>query len=190
MLKQIGDKVICSKCGKNKPLNDFPNHGDGYVRKDGRQHWKTVCKDCHAAYAREWRRNNPRKYTETRRQGKWRRNYGISSDDYYKILDGQSGGCAICGKNTNGDMLAVDHDHKNGEVRGLLCHRCNTALGLVDDCAEVLRKMIAYLEGTVSSTETEADSLKRLRRSDVRPTAVSLAASLKQEPSIESHGRF
>lgn len=65
------------------------------------------------------------------------------------MLEEQHGVCAICGKpetKPNAKYLAVDHDHKTGEVRGLLCNNCNRALGLLQDNTEVLQNAINYLK--------------------------------------------
>lgn len=86
--------------------------------------------------------------------------YGISLEDYKKLLEKQGGGCAICGtkpeNNVHGTQkkLCIDHDHSccSGTkscgkcIRGILCHKCNTAVGLLGDTAEGLKKAIAYLE--------------------------------------------
>jgi len=53
------------------------------------------------------------------------RRYGITSTEYEKILTSQGGTCAICGRNPRTRRLAVDHDHRTGKVRGLLCWTCN-----------------------------------------------------------------
>lgn len=53
---------------------------------------------------------------------------GVSDDEYARMLAAQGGGCAICGAKPKTRRLHVDHDHKTGRVRGLLCHRCNRAL--------------------------------------------------------------
>lgn len=85
-----------------------------------------------------------------------KRTYGITVDDYRKLLEQQDHRCAICGgigflmAKTHKALLLVDHDHKTGEVRGLLCHNCNRALGLLHDNTEHLRKAIAYLEGATT----------------------------------------
>jgi Recombination endonuclease VII len=53
---------------------------------------------------------------------------GVSDNEYARLLEAQGGGCAICGAKPKTRRLHVDHDHKTGKVRGLLCHRCNRAL--------------------------------------------------------------
>lgn len=70
----------------------------------------------------------------------------------------QGGVCAICGeketRTRRGNLvrLSVDHDHTTGSIRGLLCTRCNTAVGLMQDEPELLRKAIEYLERNKSCT--------------------------------------
>jgi hypothetical protein len=63
------------------------------------------------------------------------------------LLEEQGGKCAVCGKlnNEGRRRLAVDHDHKTGKVRGLLCGNCNTALGLVKEDPEILSLLADYL---------------------------------------------
>lgn len=77
------------------------------------------------------------------------KNYGITVDEYNRIFEEQGGVCATCGKpeKSKHGYLCVDHDHKTGKVRGLLCHRCNAALGQVYDNVSILRKLIEYLVG-------------------------------------------
>lgn len=95
-----------------------------------------------------WRKKNKEKV----RDAQMRRNFGVSLKEYEEMFFEQGGLCAICGKPETTTMrnavkfLAIDHDHVTGKVRKLLCHRCNTALGLVGDSIEVLKKMIEYLE--------------------------------------------
>lgn len=70
----------------------------------------------------------------------------MTPDDYKRLLDGQNGVCAICGRPPNpGRVLAVDHDHKTGLRRALLCDPCNRALGLFGDDPDRLRAAIEYL---------------------------------------------
>lgn len=73
----------------------------------------------------------------------------IPREQYVELLEAQNNKCAICrcdsGSNNRGDKLAVDHCHSSGKIRGLLCHKCNTALGLLNDSQEVLQSAITYL---------------------------------------------
>lgn len=78
--------------------------------------------------------------------------FGISLNEYSQIYMEQGGKCAICGgthagtRNGKDKTFAVDHDHKTGKVRGLLCEACNTGIGKLKDDPEVLRSAIRYLE--------------------------------------------
>ena len=72
--------------------------------------------------------------------------YGITFADYDAMLMKQDGRCAICRKPPKGRYLHVDHDHETGAVRGLLCARCNTALGHINDDKNRLLGLIEYLE--------------------------------------------
>ena len=72
--------------------------------------------------------------------------YGITEEIYEKILVAQKGVCAICGNHQRYKRLAVDHDHKTGQVRGLLCENCNRGLGRFFDSTFRLRNALSYLE--------------------------------------------
>lgn len=76
-----------------------------------------------------------------------KRAYGLTELAYQQMLDTQGGVCQICHRpNLNGTRLAVDHDHVTGELGGLLCMPCNTALGFMQDSPDRLRAAAAYLE--------------------------------------------
>jgi hypothetical protein len=87
---------------------------------------------------------------ELRRKRELPQRYGITVEQYHELLARQDGGCGICGTraedNHRGWSLPVDHDHATGAVRGILCDRCNRALGLLADDIDLLRKAIKYLE--------------------------------------------
>ena len=73
--------------------------------------------------------------------------YGISLDEYNKMLSNQNFGCAICGESGKKTQhLSVDHDHASGTNRGLLCDRCNRSLGGFKDSEIILIKAIEYLK--------------------------------------------
>ena len=88
---------------------------------------------------KSWQDNNRDKVLDQR----YKRRYGISYAEYKAMLSKQKNKCLIC--NTE-DILVVDHNHKTGEVRGLLCHGCNCAIGLLRDDPSVLQSAITYLK--------------------------------------------
>lgn len=71
--------------------------------------------------------------------------YGITVEEYELTLSGQGGVCAICGNPPINRRLAVDHDHKTGETRGLLCWRCNRTLAALDDNPALALSVAGYL---------------------------------------------
>lgn len=134
----------CSRCQKTKLLSKFHFANKGTQRRQGN------CKIC----AKEALREHYRRMSseDLRRQNLQR--YGITLEDYESMLTQQGGGCVICGgrrgnKKTN--VLHVDHDHVTGEVRGLLCGRCNTALGLFQDQPDLLKRAYDYLNRNKSA---------------------------------------
>lgn len=100
--------------------------------------------------AKLWRQNNPERFKRLQTDGHLKRKYGISIEDYNRMLREQNGICAIChqperaGYRGKPRSLAVDHCHKTGKVRGLLCMRCNRAIGLLSS-QEDLQRAVAYL---------------------------------------------
>lgn len=159
---------ICSKCKKEKSREDFYKRSD---RKDGRRSRCKVCcknrvlnyqtskkgkavrrlhrktekaKNTRAKYHKKYKTTDA--YKRTCRKNRLRV-YGITIKQYEEMLKRQGGCCAICGGiNENGRRLAVDHDHETGKNRGLLCDKCNLAIGLFGDIAR-LASAIKYLSG-------------------------------------------
>lgn len=77
------------------------------------------------------------------------RTYGLAPGEYEAMLERQGGVCAICGKRPVTIRLAVDHDHVTGRVRGLLCKRCNRALGLWEGDVERMERLILYIRDII-----------------------------------------
>ena len=81
----------------------------------------------------------------------YKRKFGISVDDYESMLENQRGLCAACGRpetsmrNGKVKRLAVDHNHTTGEVRGLLCCKCNTVIGFTEENISILQGIENYL---------------------------------------------
>ena len=139
----------CSKCKVSKPLTDF-HKGKKY--EDGRQH---RCKDCAKQFTQpatiSWRKNNPESLKQSTQRTKIRLKYGLTIQETLNILDLQGGKCAVCSKEISFDAKEkaniphVDHDHKTGIVRGLLCLTCNTGLGMFGDSEDLLEAAKIYL---------------------------------------------
>ena len=125
----------CSQCGETKSIDLFdPNRGR--------------CKPCRRAYQRTYRANTPGYH----RKNNLRQRYGLSYDDFQSILHAQNYCCAICEVEISHGLeyrtnrsVAVDHNHDTGEVRGILCSKCNLMLGHARESTEILYKSIVYL---------------------------------------------
>ena len=85
---------------------------------------------------------------DARKDANFRRRYGITLAAYDNLLRAQGGGCAICGRSPDEfkRAFAIDHDHKTGVIRGILCPDCNRGLGGFHDSPELLRKAADFLE--------------------------------------------
>lgn len=104
------------------------------------------------AATKKYKIAHPEKAKLAVKLAQWKRDYGISQEQYDKLFALQGGKCVICGNETFGILrngkpkgLCIDHDHKTGKVRGLLCTRCNSILGYANDDSEILMKLIDYL---------------------------------------------
>ena len=135
----------CSRCNVGRTDNEY---GKRLGRKYGTNSW---CKPCRAASTKAWRDNlSPEKRREMCRRENLSR-HGITPQEFDEMLSQQDGCCAICGGisagggNDRGNMH-VDHCHESGKIRGLLCHSCNTGLGLFRDDPSTLRQAIESLE--------------------------------------------
>lgn len=163
----------CSTCKVDKPLTEFyfckhtsdnlrsqckPCHKSYQSSAPGRERSRGYYK----ANRERIRANAQRHYTNNkarillhnsrswrspvqRRQDRLKSKYGITTPEYNQILSMQKGVCAICGRAPGRRSLAVDHDHDTGKVRGLLCGRCNSALGLLGDNLVGVERALQYL---------------------------------------------
>lgn len=163
---------ICSRCKIEKSLSDFYKNRttkDGYAYeckkcKDSRPntYWKTE-KARAADRARYLRRiSTPEgkaavlkkvqkyKQSEKGKLTEWKsylkRNYKISLETYFEILKIQGGGCAICGIKPKDRRLHIDHNHKTDTIRGILCGKCNQAIGLLDENLNLFDKAKNYIK--------------------------------------------
>jgi hypothetical protein len=95
--------------------------------------------------------------------------YGLPTEEYERMLAGQCGVCKICKKKYR-KRLCIDHDHENGDVRGLLCNNCNAGLGFYKDNARLLREAAGYMD--------EAHDIPALRFLDVACSLIRRAAAV------------
>lgn len=153
----------CTGCNTTKPITEFCKDKydiTGYTYR---------CKECRRKQSYKWAHENPDKVKEANlknrqkrkefysspdgiissRKTHLKRKYGISLDEYNVQLEKQEFKCALCGGNETHDkhkVLAVDHCHKTGKIRGLLCFKCNSGLGSFNDDINLLIKAITYLK--------------------------------------------
>ncbi len=137
--------IKCSKCKKFKTVSNF------HKSKNRPNGLNCYCKDCryvlnHRPDIMEQRRQAGRKHT-------LRVRYNLTLEDYNEMFEIQNGTCLICNKPEkrklkNGIIfpLVVDHNHKTGQIRGLLCDRCNKVLGWIDENILLLKALEKYLK--------------------------------------------
>jgi hypothetical protein len=148
---------FCNQCQTTKPVEEF------HRRAGTRSGRASQCITCRQAYlarsldvrrpaSAKWKAEHPEAVKEHSARGRPRgranalAQYGLTIESYDAMLTEQAGVCAICGReNASKRRLAVDHDHATGEVRGLLCNRCNAGIGLLGDTAEAVARAVVYL---------------------------------------------
>ena len=99
--------------------------------------------------SREWYRNNKERASRNSRASKLRQ-YGLTMETYDAMMEEQKWHCPICGVELNKEETAtsprIDHNHETGQVRGILCMKCNSGLGMFKDSPLLLMRAAAYLE--------------------------------------------
>lgn len=115
---------LCKRCKLQKELSEYYKFGNYYI---------AVCKICYVA-----RRNKARI-----RVYDLQRKYKLTDSEYDNLVKQCKGLCLICKKTSK---LNVDHNHKTGKVRGLLCTPCNRGLGMFQDSPELLITAAQYLQ--------------------------------------------
>lgn len=140
----------CSGCKQSKPIDSF---NFNRTTADGRA---SRCRSCRAEYNKRTRYStryyqnlkatNPEKIAEYQRTTRLRQRYGITREDFDAMLERQGNRCAICGSTKLLDYPKrppIDHCHTTGRVRGVLCNKCNGALGWYEKHRETI---VGYLD--------------------------------------------
>jgi hypothetical protein len=143
----------CSKCGESWPLEHFR-----VFQRQGRPCRHSHCRACQNARLREYRRRHPEREAARSKAYRQRnpdkvraRNIakrgGATLEDYDAMFAQQGGVCAICKQPPlDGKHLSVDHCHATGAIRGLLCGKCNSGLGMFADEPGRLIAAVNYLK--------------------------------------------
>ena len=137
----------CNICHASKTLDAFS------VLKKGADGRHPACKACRSSQSRAWYNKKRHEILEKRREwrkqsGAYRRQaYGMSSEEFTGLVSAQNGRCAICFEIPTGIGFHVDHCHRTGRIRGLLCRGCNLALGNMKDDPARLIRAADYLRG-------------------------------------------
>jgi Autographiviridae endonuclease VII len=176
----------CTKCNQIRPETDF------YAANGTRDGLRGECKTCFAVRAKVWYASNRERaiknasawrranleraratrrarYSQTRdraRDQHLRRTFGMTQEDYERMLEAQAGVCAICLQPPKpGEVLHVDHHDDRGGVRGLLCVCCNNALGQLREDVGVAQRALDYLmsNGFVRNGQYVLDASARER---------------------------
>ena len=128
----------CSTCKTEKESSEFNKN------KSGKFGLHNQCRDC----TKLWK-PTPEALAKARKKTReWNRLKltGFTPNDFEEKLAEQNNKCAICGTEDPGATnWHADHDHKTGQKRGILCHKCNTGLGLLKDDIDILCSAIEYL---------------------------------------------
>lgn len=133
------ESKTCSKCNVIKPatIEYFNKH------KTCKNGLRSECKECEGKRSKLWYKNNKDKA----RENQLKNYYDITIEDYNKMFAEQEGKCKICGAHQTEfeKKLGVDHNHKTGKIRGLLCDNCNIGIGNLNHNPLILIKASKYL---------------------------------------------
>lgn len=134
---------VCDTCKKRKKVREFVK------ATTKRAKYKRHCKACYKNKTDKWRKaRGMSHFRKTNRKYHLKNQYGIDHTEYLKMLKAQNGSCAICDRKTPGKgyrNFQIDHNHKTGQNRGLLCCYCNRGIGQFREKLDVLYKAIDYL---------------------------------------------
>lgn len=142
---------VCKKCLIEKPITDY-----SFKRpKNRKPGYQPRCKSCSLEDTKIWREQQT---TERLKDLYYKRNYGMSLEEFNFLLESQHCKCKLCYRELTIDGLGpsrvvVDHCHKNGHVRGLLCNECNRALGYFHDNIQALENAVDYLRNNNALSE-------------------------------------
>ena len=136
---RIVDSLRCIRCSTTKTWSEFNFNDKCFTGLDS---W---CKECRLENHKNLRVKNKEYFQLANYKGKLKLNYDMTKEEYELRLEQQQGRCALCFSFRGKKKLSVDHCHKSGKFRGLLCNKCNLALGMFGDSIEWIDRAREYL---------------------------------------------
>jgi hypothetical protein len=118
-------------------------HDNPAVIRAVHKRWRMKNREYYAEKQRAWREDNRAILSTMSRRSVLKTKYGLTFEQYWRLFAAQDGRCAICHKPPKTVSLSVDHCHRTGQIRGLLCYRCNYGLGHFYS-VEALRRAADY----------------------------------------------
>ncbi len=148
----------CSECGQSKLMIDFYSKSRKSNYQESAAGVSHRCKECDKIARKAYVSVNTDKCAQSDRKYHLSK-YGLTPEDYNMMFERQKGKCLGCEKHQSefSRRLVVDHDHKTGKIRGLLCTPCNLILGYAKDQTVVLESLIKYL--TINSELAEQSNV-------------------------------
>jgi len=134
----------CSRCNQEKELSFFNKDKQ---RKDGHSH---RCSACHSEVVKESKLRNPERTKKVAYKAHIKHMYGVDIKWVEQRLKEHNYKCKICSTDMqlHTNTVAIDHCHKTGKVRDIVCKKCNSAMGQFNDDPELIAKAIDYLKET------------------------------------------
>lgn len=160
-------KGLCHSCYEAQRTNRKPKipHGPPSCHPDRPHYAFGLCSSCAAKkwlakkledpdykkrfqeHKKEYARKKAASMSSDEKARRHLRNkYGLTLAQYYEMYENQDGKCALCGTKPKKKKLMVDHNHKTGEVRGLLCPKCNSGMGFFNDDPKLMQMASIYLQ--------------------------------------------
>jgi Recombination endonuclease VII len=140
---------------KNETVDEFKERCRTYSRDYYRAHKERLCeqrnkrratpegKRRRAEWTKQWRAKH---YNSERQRERYvKKTYGLSPKQYRNMLHNQRNRCLICLNLLQPGGISVDHDHQTNIVRGLLCHLCNSLIGMAGENVEILERAVQYI---------------------------------------------
>ena len=150
-------EIKCSKCEKIKLVSEFNKYKDNKAPITGWRYY-AWCRDCSReqsrkygaenkerrnARLRDWRKKNPDAAKENDLKKRYKKLYGLTKDQVDFMRETQNGKCFLCRR--VGSRLVIDHNHRTGEVRKLLCDKCNSLIGWIETYVPI-EKIETYIK--------------------------------------------